>query len=469
MTFQPNSLYYGDCLEVMRPWPGASVDLVYLDPPFNSKADYNVLFGNRAAPDAQQTLAFEDTWRWDENAAARVAAMRRAAASPARAAIAGLQGMLGNCGMLAYLSYMAERLLETKRILKETGSVYLHCDPTASHYLKIVMDAVFGHENFRNEIVWRIGWVSGFKTRKRGWIRNHDTILYYIMGPAAAAAFNKEYIPYPPGYVRRDGAPPTGEGIPIEDTWNCSSADALDSIMIKSFSTEKMGYPTQKPVALLERIIKASSGEGGIVLDPFCGCGTTVDAANRLRRRWIGIDISPFAIDLIKYRRLKDKGIPVNGVPVDMETARTMAREKPLDFEKWAVARIPGMIPNAKQTGDRGVDGRGYLLDAGRKSEGLVLAQVKGGRFALGGLRDFLHAVRREKAAMGVFVTLDTVMSRNALAEAREAGDVTIGAKRYPKVQIWSIAQYFDNREPNLPPLADPFTGKAMQGDIHAQ
>ena len=467
MKFQHDSLYYGDCLDVMRAWPAACVDLVYLDPPFNSKADYNVLFGN--GEDRQQTLAFEDTWRWDESAVERVAALDRAVANPARAAIAGLHGVLGDCAMMAYLSYMAERLVEIARVLKDTGSVYLHCDPTASHYLKVVMDAVFGPANFRNEIVWRIGWVSGFKSQKKGWIRNHDTILYYLKSPAAAARFNKEYIPYPPGYVRRDGKPPTGKGIPVEDTWNCSSADVLDSIMIKSFSTEKLGYPTQKPVALLERIVKASSDRGEIVLDPFCGCGTTVDAANRLGRRWIGIDIAPFAIDLVKNRRLKDKRIPVNGIPLDMETARTMARTRPFDFEKWAVARIPGLVPNARQTRDRGIDGRGYMLNPPDGSPGLVLAQVKGGKFHMSQLRDFLHTVSREKAALGVFITLDRVASRAARAEAREAGDVAMGASRWPKVQLWSVADWFDRREPDLPPLADPFTGKPMQRDMHLE
>ena len=346
--------------------------------------------------------------------------------------------------------------------------MYLHCDPAASHYLKIVMDAVFGPANFRNEIVWRIGWVSGFKSRKKGWIRNHDIILYYLKSPAAVARFN-EYVLHPPGNAGPDSRPPTGKGVPVEDTWNCSSADVLDSIMIKSFSTEKLGYPTQKPVALLERIVKASSDRGEIVLDPFCGCGTTVDAANRLGRRWIGIDISLFAIDLIKNRRLKDKRIPVNGIPLDMDTARTMARTRPFDFEKWAVARIPGLVPNARQTRDRGIDGRGYMLNPPDGSPGLVLAQVKGGKFHMSQLRDFLHTVSREKAALGVFITLDRVASRAARAEARGAGDVAMGASRWPKVQLWSVADWFDRREPDLPPLADPFTGKPMQRDMHLE
>ena len=168
------------------------------------------------------------------------------------------------------------------------------------------MDAVFGHQNFRNEIVWRIGWISGFKTQKLGWIRNHETIFYYLKSDKAIGGFNKEYIPYRKDYVRRDGKKPTGKGIPIEDTWNCHSEDVLDSIMIKSFSTEKTGYPTQKPIALLKRIIRASSNEGDMVLDPFCGCATTCVAAEDLGRNWTGIDVSTRAAELV-VSRIEDR------------------------------------------------------------------------------------------------------------------------------------------------------------------
>lgn len=470
MDLQRDSLYYGDCLDVMREWPAAAFDLVYLDPPFNSNANYNILFStdvaSRGGGTNPQALAFADTWYWDGPAEGRVQDISRSAGSLARDAITGLHMALGDCGMMAYLSYMALRLVEIRRVLKDTGSVYLHCDPAAGHYLKVLMDGIFGQRHFRNEIIWRIGWISGFKSQKKGWIRNHDTLLYYVRSSAAIKRFNKEYIPYPPDYVRRDGKRPTGKGVPVEDTWNCSAADVLDSIMIKSFSTEKLGYPTQKPVALLERIVKASSNPGDIVLDPFCGCGTTVDAARRQNRRWVGIDVSPFAIDLVRSR-LREKGIPVHGVPVDLGTARAMARSKPFDFEKWAITRMPGMMPNTKQVGDSGIDGEGTLLNPPTKRS-KVLVQVKGGKFAMSQLRDFLHVVARDKAAMGVYVTLDRVASRGARAEVSREGDFKMGATRYPKVQLWSIADHFDGREPHLPPLADPFTGKAMQMDILA-
>ena len=214
-------------------------------------------------------------------------------------------------GTAAYLCYMAVRLFEIRRVLKDSGSLYLHCDHTAGAYLRQLLDAIFGKENFRNEIVWRIGWVSGYKTQKRGWIRNHDTILYFVKTSQANAQFNKEYVPYPKGYVRRDGKPPTGKGIPIEDTWNCSAGDVLNSIMIESFSKEKTGYPTQKPVALAERIIKASCPEGGVVLDCFAGCAYVAIAAERLNRNWIACDINPRAWTVFKRQFAKPKLAPL--------------------------------------------------------------------------------------------------------------------------------------------------------------
>lgn len=468
---EPDALYYGDCLDWMREWPSESVDLIYLDPPFNSDADYNILFsdGDSDGGGAAQYRAFHDTWSWNAAAAGRYERLSGAVARPSHRAITGLYAVIGPSGMLAYLTYMAERLEEMRRLLKPTGSIYLHCDPTASHYLKILMDAVFGHRNFRNEIVWRIGWVSGFKTQKKGWIRNHDTILYYLKSNAAADRFNKEYIPYPEGYRRRDGKAPTGKGIPIEDTWNCSDSDRLDSIMIKSFSREKMGYPTQKTRKLLERIVKASSNPGDLVLDPFCGCGTTIDAARRLKRRWIGIDLSAFAIDLIRDRRLKGEGkIKAFGIPADMAAARKLAAERPFDFETWAVTRLPGLAPNTRQRQDGGVDGRGRMAIVPDSTESaLALAQIKGGRFSLSALRDFKSVLERDGAALGYFITLHPVTSRSARQEAAAMGDVAIGASRYPRLALWSIEEYFEGRMPAMPPMCNPYTGETLaQGEL---
>ena len=288
-NFPDNALYEMDNLDVLRGMNSNTVDLIATDPPFNTKR-------NRAGSAGfyvdkwkfGDTGVLPDQWKWNEVHPKWLEEIKdgHTALYHAIDAARHCQGE----DTAAFLCFLSVRLLEMHRILKPTGSIYLHCDPTASHYIKMCMDAIWGKQNFRNEIIWRIGWVSGFKTQKRGWIRNHDTILYYLSSPKAAALFNKEYLPYPQGYVRRDGKPPTGKGIPLEDTWNCSRADVLDSIMIKSFSNEKTGSPDQKPLALYERIVKASSNEGDLVLDPFCGCATTIIAANNLNRRWVGID-----------------------------------------------------------------------------------------------------------------------------------------------------------------------------------
>ncbi len=475
-AIRPSTLYFGDCLEVMREWDRGQVDLIYLDPPFKSKANYNILFGDKTNGKSGQFMAFEDTWQWDDAAVKRVENLKRATGNPASKVIIGMETILGPSGMLAYLSYMAERLYECRRVLKSTGSIYLHCDPTASHYLKLLMDALFiraGQKNFRNEIVWRMGWVSGFKTLKRGWIRNHDTILYYVKTPSAIKRFNKEYIPYRPGYRRRDGSKPTGKGIPIEDTWNCHTEDVLDSIMIKSFSREKTGYPTQKPLALLRRIIKASSNPGDLILDPFCGCGTAVVAAQELDRRWAGIDISPFAVETVMKGRLRKFGIPVQtrGIPVDLEGASMLAKSDPFRFETWAVIQVPGLYPNSRQRGDGGIDGRGTLLHETEDGKNTVVVQVKAGKVTKSQFRDFLHVLDREKAAAGVFMTLKRDQATAPMRrEARSQGSFRMAGSPtdFPRVQFWSIEDWFQgerrrNTLPVLPAMSDPITGKVMQ------
>lgn len=293
-NWENQTVWTGDNLNIMRGMNSGSVDLIYLDPPFNSKANYAAPIGSKAAG-----AAFKDTWGLDDVNLAWHGEIKHD--YPGLYDLLSATRRIHGDSMMSYLIYMAIRIMEMRRLLKSTGSIYLHCDPTASHYLKLLMDAVFGKEGFRNEIVWRIGWVSGFKTQKRGWIRNHDTILYYVASPVAAQRFNKEYIPYAPDYVRRDGKRPTGKGIPLEDTWNCSDADRLDSLGIKSFA-KKTGYPTEKPLNLVRRIIRASSNDGEIVLDPFCGCATACIAAEFEHRQWVGIDISSKAADLVRSR-----------------------------------------------------------------------------------------------------------------------------------------------------------------------
>ena len=319
-----NVIYCDDNLKRLADrecFPDESVDLIYLDPPFFSNKKCEIIWGDEA-----EVRSFEDRW-------------------------AG--------GIEVYVQWMKERVIELYRILKRTGSIYLHCDSHASHYLKIMMDEAFGRKFFRNEIIWRIGWVSGFKTQKKGWIRNHDTILYYVK--TNDFVFNKEYIPYPPGYLRRDGKKPTGKGIPMEDTWNCSNADRMDSIMIMSFSKEKMGYPTQKNENLLERIIKASSNPNDIVLDPFCGCGSALIAAEKLKRQWIGIDIAPTACVVMNQRlnKIGVQNIQLIGMPQTIEDLKNL---KPLEFQNWIMREgFIGGIGSHKKSGDMGIDGYTYL------------------------------------------------------------------------------------------------------------
>ena len=467
MKLEPNALYYGDCLDVLAQWPAGKFDLVYLDPPFNSKAQYNVLFGKAGAGDRAQIMAFDDTWRWDEAAAERVDRVANAEAHPARAAITGLHEILGECGMLGYLAYMADRLKHIRRVMKESASVYLHCDPTASHYLKIIMDAVFGQANFRNEIIWSYQrWTGATKHFQR----MHDVILFYGASPDTTFHRLKE------GYSAKSkhkGARVSvlANGGKLEQTYTGDTSrkkdmrDVWEISYLNSQARERLGYPTQKPEALLDRVIEASSNEGDLVLDPFCGCGTTVAVAKRKKRRWVGIDISPFAIDTVKNRRLGERAIPVHGVPVDYETAKVMARQSPFDFEKWAVTRVPGVVPNVKQVADGGVDGRGRVHGVPKKG-GLVLAQVKGGKFHLSQLRDFTSVVENANAMFGVFITLDKVTSRQARAWARQQGTVRFGAHTYPKVQLWSIEEHFDGRDAKVPTLRDPYTGEKLNTDL---
>ena len=519
---RPGSLYYGDCLEVMRGWPDGLVDLIYLDPPFNSQANYNQLFGTENGVPAQ-VRAFSDTWKWDRAAAERLDNLSRSVAHRAHRAVAGLHGLLGESGMLAYLTYMAERLAECRRMLRPGGSIYLHCDPTAGHYLKVLMDSILGARNFRNEIVWKrnTGHNSGAQFG-----RIHDTILFYTLGdgwtwnrtharsysPAQLARFRKdadgrEYkaddltaarpssgsgkfrwrgtMPGPTrGWaygeeqleallaegrilLKADGTPRLdGLKVYLDELPGPRTQSIWDDIpRIPNTSRERLGYPTQKPVALLERIIRASSNRGDLVLDPFCGCGTTIDAARRLGRRWAGIDISPFATRLVRDTRLKDGSIPILGIPTDMDGAVQLLNRNPFDFEAWIVSSVPGLAPNEKRTGDRGIDGRGRSMSPDPDGRNLVVAQVKGGGYSATALRDFERVMDRERAMAGVFIALRHVTARPARAAAAAAGTFMIGADAYPRLQFWSVEEYLAGHVPRLPSMADPYTGKPVQMD----
>jgi len=464
---QTNALYYGDCLDWMKKWNDQSVDLIYLDPPFNSKQNYSQLFHADGGGDAQ-FRAFEDMWYWDAAAEKRWVDVQNTVSRKSRDAIIGLHKILGPCGMLSYLTYIAERLEHCHRLLKDTGSIYLHCDPTASHYLKIVCDDIFKKRKFlfRNEIIWH--YYNGTSNIKHAYVRKHDTILFYS-GKDAGQHYNEDearepyaensnFVRNPQGY--KDEYKPHPLGKRMHDVWRIPT--------INNMAKERLGYKTQKPEALLERIIRVSSNEGDIVLDPFCGCGTTVAVSNRLDRQFIGIDISSFAIDLIKEKRLADENIDTHGIPKDMISARKLSGDSPFNFESWAVTRLRGFAPNTQQRSDGGVDGRATIthMPEGVDSN-LALSQVKGGKFKLSELRDFLHVVSRENATMGVFITLDTVTSRKAKKEVRDMGGISIEQEgSFPRVQLWSIEEYFDQRWPILPIMNDPYTGKPIPPQI---
>ena len=468
----PNrTLYSDDCLNVLNDelaLPAGSVDLIYLDPPFNSKTSYNLPFKGKDK-DARPVEAFNDTWTWGNREDELLATLASGPLTRNLADVVNLAQRLGVKGELGggdvslapYLVNMAARLLAMRRVLADTGSIYLHCDPTASHYLKLLMDAVFGSRNFRNEVIWRIGWVSGYKTQKRGWIRNHDVILYYVKTQKATKTFNKEYVPYPAGYVRRDGQLPKGKGIPIEDTWNCNTADVLNSIMIMSYSGEKLGYPTQKPLGLLERIIKASSPPGGLVLDPFCGCGTAVHAAEKLGRKWIGIDISTFAVGLMRERILRNfenlttDDVLVRGVPINVADAQALAHQDKFEFEKWVCGAIgaEGMFHEPGTRGaDGGVDGvlKFFPFRMGKKPKAeYAIVQVKGGNVTADSVKALKTTVDRYGATAGVMVCFNRYMQ--TVENQRDRATFNDDAGSYPVIQGLSIEDLLADKRPDLP------------------
>lgn len=451
IRFQPNSLYYGDCLDIMADFPDGCIDLICLDPPFNSKRQYNQIFKNSGLKNDPQIKAFDDMWLWDDISAKRVARVKRAAANPASKVIAGFEGFIPQSEMLSYTSYMAERLFVMHRILKDTGSIYLHCDPTASHYLKLVMDAIFGKKNFQNEIIWCYG--LGGSSKKR-FSRKHDIILFYSKS-------KKRYFDKP--LMKSTSEMMAGKPKGMVDYW-------VDIPTINNMAKERMGYPTQKPIALYERIIKASSNKGDLVLDPFAGCGTTIEAAMKNNRRVIGIDILPFALRLINDHRIKPNGLPelpVQGIPVDMDTAAQLVRTDAFKFQDWAVSLVNGFAANPKKVGDDGIDGFGVLLNKpdNMDRQGIIV-QVTGAKGSQKGKWDRLHAnIRNENAAMGVLITLNAQPASSTWTH--RLPDIVMGETSYPPLQVLSVEEYFRHEKNcdmllKLPPLANPWTGKAM-------
>ena len=461
-----NTLYYGDNLDILRRYvKDESVDLIYLDPPFKSSQDYNVLFkeqnGTRAAA---QIMAFEDTWRWDEAAAS---AFEEIVVAGGRASqvMQAFRTFLGENDMMAYLSMMAPRLVELRRVLKSTGSIYLHCDPTASHYLKMLMDAVFGVQNFRNEIVWHY---KRWPAKQKNFQRMHDVVLFYsyrhqkntfniILEPLSAGT--KKRWRGKKSKVEFEGKKRLVTQMTDEDSLGRPSDDVWDMPVINSQAKERLGYPTQKPEALLERIIQASSNEGDVVLDPFCGCGTAVAVAQKLNRRWIGIDITHLAISLIKQRLFDSFGDKVTyevvGEPVALAGAVELAKQDKFQFQWWALGLVNARPVEQKKGADKGIDGRRYFIDGQDRHTESIIFSVKGGHTGVKDIRDLRGVIEREKAAIGIFITLEkpTAPTRKEAAAAGFYHSDYQGTK-HSRLQVFTIEELLEGKELDLPHLA---------------
>jgi len=457
-----NVLYFGDNLEILRKYiPDNSVDLVYLDPPFNSKKDYNILFKENGGVESEaQIKAFTDTWHWTQTAEDTYHEIVTKGPLKVGKLIGALHDSIGNNDVMAYLVMMAIRLVELHRVLKPTGSLYLHCDPTASHYLKLVLDQIFGPANFRNEIVWHYRRWTGESKRFQ---RMHEIVFFYTK--MDNYIFNKLIIPYTEGSVERKlhgvlhrfkrGEEPVlvsdkqlqAEGVPMNDVFQIP--------FVAPSAEERIGYPTQKPLALLERIIKASSNEGDVVLDPFCGCGTAVVAAQKLNRKWIGIDITHLAINLMR-NRLKDSfpGIQfeVIGEPKDLSGAKALAHQDRYQFQWWALGLIGARPLGEKKKGaDKGIDGVIQFIDDPSSKPSRIVAQVKSGHIGVNAVRE-LKAVAANDA-IGVLIILEPPTSPMKV-EALDAGfyHSPIYDKDYPKIQILTIEELLHGKTVDMPP-----------------
>ena len=508
-----NTLYYGDNLDILRRYiKDESVDLIYLDPPFNSNATYNVLFTDRGGRQASAQLqAFKDTWSWPE-------------AAPTYQELILLQGRLGDAlralgqllpegGLLAYLVMMAPRLAELHRVLKPTGSIYLHCDPTASHYLKVVMDAVFGAGNFRSEVIWKR---TNIHNDSKNWSAVADTLLYYAKDTRVKYTWNPIYLAHSPEHIaskyRRDT---DGRLYTLSDMtsphprpnmmyeWKSYPSPAMgwrysretmerldresriwypgdtskrprlkrfldempgtlttniwtDIPPINSQARERLGYPTQKPEALLERIIQASSNPDDLVLDPFCGCGTTITVAQATGRRWIGIDITYAAIRTIKMR-LADafpEGLnyEVVGEPTTVADAARLAEEDPYQFQWWITGLVGARPAEQKKGADKGVDGRLYFSEGDSAQPQQIILSVKAGHVTSAHVDQLHGVVEKEGAAMGALLTLNPPTGP-MVAAAAAAGIYVSPWGHHPRLQILTAEQLLAGKGIDMPPL----------------
>ncbi len=448
-----NLLYYGDNLDVLRRHvKDESIDLIYLDPPFNSNATYNVLFAEKSGEQAAaQIKAFGDTWHWDEAAARAFEEVVEQGGKVADAMVA-FTTLLGPSDMLAYLSMMAPRLIELARVLKPTGSLYLHCDPTASHYLKILMDAVFGPNQFQNELVWHYQTGGASKVR---FSRKHDTIFFY--SKSANWKFHGERIAVPrTEKAMKRAQNPKGARISSDDTTK-NPNDVLIIQQMNPMARERLGYPTQKPEELLERIVLAGSDEGDCVLDPFCGCGTTIAVAERLGRRWIGIDITHLAIGLIKHRlhdHFQDSvSYKVIGEPTTVEDAAELAKQDPFQFQAWALGLVGARVAaSAKKGADKGIDGRLYFHDepVGGKTKQIIIS-VKAGHVTVSQVRDLRGVIQREEAEIGVLLSFEEP-TQPMRSEAAGAGFYKSPWGSHARIQLLTIGDLLDGKKIDMPP-----------------
>lgn len=522
-----NRLYYGDNLDVLRDHiPDESVDLIYLDPPFNSNANYNLLFKSPPSDDKQvtdkqaQIVAFEDTWTWGEASQNALMDIASGTNRPLTVMMNAMHSAIGENPLMAYLAMMAVRLVELHRVLKPAGSLYLHCDPTASHYLKLVLDAVFGAENFRNEITWkRTTTHSDSKT----WSRVSDIILFYTNSReftwnVPREAHSDEYVaskyrnddgdgrgryhldnmtspnprpnmmydwlgfPYPAmgwryqtetmqrlhdeGRIWYPTKPDGSYDVSKRPRLKRYLAEMQGGVMgsvwtdippLNSQAQERLGYPTQKPRALLERIIAASSNPGDVVLDPFCGCGTAVDAAQKLDRQWIGIDVTHIAIGMIEAR-MRDgyPGIQFEtiGVPKDLASAERLALDDPHQFQQWICWQVGG-FPREKKGGDKGVDGWFNYLAAGGKIETGVISVKAGDNVNPNMVRDLGRVMERDKHSFGLFV-MKGMPTKGMRDEAASQPIIETEFGRFPALQFVTLAELFQGLKPKLPPLISP-------------
>lgn len=546
-----NQLYYGDNLDILRRYVNdETVDLVYLDPPFKSSRDYNILFDERNGTRSKaQIKAFEDTWHWNQEAEEAYLEIVESGHTRVSQAMQAFRIFLGANDMMAYLSMMAPRLVELKRVMKPTASIYLHCDTTASHYLKMLMDAVFGAENFRNEIIWRR---TGTHNKVKRFAPIHDSILFfskskeyswnYLKTHYMKGHIEEHFIKDEHGYrtnyygnvltgsgIRRGesgkpwrGFDPTLKGrhwaIPgallediAEDLSHLTQHQKLDRLfelghikIIKGqawpiyeryinstdgqtvsdiwayqpytkgtvFGTEegidtdvrwlspkdqeRLGYQTQKPEAILERIIHASSSKGDVILDPFCGCGTTIAVAQKLERKWIGIDITHIAIVLVK-RRLGDMfggkaEYNTLGEPVTTSGAKELAGEDPYQFQWWALDLVGARPAEQKKGADKGIDGRIFYHE-GKGDTKQIVFSVKAGKVSVAHIRDLRGVVEREKAQIGVFITMNKP-TRPMITEAASAGIYKSPWGKHPVIQILTIEEILKGKPVDYPRVA---------------